>query len=126
MTNKPKAQGTWWETFIVDWANQHPRIKAAWRLPEGGGKDGGDVAIETIDGDVYVIEAKWRDGFQIHRGLNKHLSKMEKADYPFVPAGAALMWKRSVRKPGNEKRSPDGLPDVVVIPRDEWLDLITR
>ena len=126
MSNPRKQQGTANETRLVDMFNAHPRVKAAWRLAEGGSNDPGDIAVETIDGDVYVVEAKHRERLPVHRTLKAVLDKIEKADLPFVPAGGALQWKRSVLKDGNDVRSADGMSEVMVIPVDEWLDLITR
>ncbi len=126
MSNPQKSQGTSNESDIVDWANKHPRVRAAWRLSEGGSKDPGDVAIETWEGDVYVVEAKHRERLNIHKALAKHLGKVERATLPVVPAGAALQWKRTVLKEGNVRRSADGLPEVFVLTPDEYLDLITR
>ena len=126
MANPRKAQGTSNETSVVEWAMTHPRVKAAWRLAEGGSNDPGDIAIETIGGDTYVIEAKWRERLNIHKALEAHIRKVERADHPFVVAGTALQWKRTVLKDGNERRSAEGIPQLFCVTADEWLDLITR
>ena len=124
--SKQKAQGTSNESHGVEWAEAHPRVDAAWRLAEGGSNDPGDIVIRTIDGDHYVIEMKHRERLNVHKALEKHLGKVEKADYPFGVTGSALQWKRTVLKPGNVRRSADGLPEVFVLTPDEYLDLITR
>ena len=119
---KPKDQGTRFETEIVTAATQAGH--KAWRLAEGGPHDIGDVAIETTDGDVYVVECKHRERLGVHQALGKTLVKAGKEDGPFLVSGAALVWKRSVLKEGNERRSSEGV--VVCVSLGEWLELIGR
>ena len=118
---KPKDQGTRNETALVNKAKKHG-LKA-WRLAEGGGNDPGDVAIETAEGDVYVVECKHRQQLSVHNEFEKAAGKVKGVDHPFVVAGVALQWKRPFRVEGQERRVNK---EVMVISVDEWLELISR
>ena len=119
---RPKDQGTRFETEIVNAA--HDAGLRAWRLAEGGSHDIGDVAIETTDGDTYVVECKHRERLGVHQALGKTLAKADKEDGPFLVSGTALVWKRSVLREGNERRTSEGV--VVCVSLGEWLELIGR
>ena len=79
MVNKPKAQGTRFETRIVQLLQEAGLY--AQRLPEGGPNDEGDIEIHT-DHRHFIIETKDRQRLNIHDALaaattkapNKHVA----------------------------------------------------
>lgn len=91
--NKPKAQGTAWESEFVRRARDAGLM--ADRLPEGGLRDAGDVWINDTPSNH-----KTRSGW----------------DIPVVA------WSRLVDT-GGDRRSPDGERSVVVISTDDFLKL---
>ncbi len=118
---KPKDQGTRNETRLVRIAKD-AGLKA-WRLAEGGINDAGDVAIETKDGDTYVVECKHRQQLAVHREYEKAATKAEGMEYPFVAAGVALQWRRPFIVEGSTRRRNE---EVMVISVAEYLELISR
>jgi hypothetical protein len=117
MTNKPKIQGTKHETWIVD------RLKAAGiyarRIAEGGSKDIGDVLAATEDGGEWVIEAKATQTLNVTRVLGKALDKSGVKN-------TALIWKRLTKSKGNTNRTPDGVPVVVVLSFESFVQLLNN
>lgn len=119
--NKPKMQGTTFETWIVN------RIKtlggavhSVRRLAEGGMHDQGDVEFTDWALDRWVIEAKARERLNVPRELGKARSKSG------VPSRTVLLWKRLTLKEGHTKRTPDGEPVVVCMGLDTFEYLISR
>jgi hypothetical protein len=118
--NKPKAQGTAFETQIVNRA--HARGLQAWRLAEGGQRDAGDVVLVDSDGDHWVIEAKHRENLSAHQALHKAQAKADKADLPFVAYTTALIWKRSTSRGQGQRRTPEGT--IVILGLEDFLGLL--
>jgi len=111
--NKPKRQGTAWESTVVTLANTFGL--EAERIAEGGSNDLGDVYIYTDD-QTWVVEAKHRDRLNIHETVHKARQKAK-------PYPAVVWWKRSTRKAGNDRRSMVGVP-VVAMDIETFLKLI--
>ena len=112
--SKAKAQGTRWETEIVNRLNTH-HINAR-RLPEGGTRDEGDIEFWR-DGQRWIVEAKHRERLQPHRAL--HAAKTKAGD-----ATTIIAWKRTVKKKGNDRRSADGEPEIIAMDMDTFLYLL--
>jgi hypothetical protein len=119
MVNKPKMQGTAFESFLVTSLNlaTHPWGRAR-RIAEGGANDEGDITY--IDGfnQTWVIEAKATQTLNVTRVLGK--AREKGGTY------TVLAWKRLTRSKGNSKRTPDGEPIVVVVPWAIWCELMRR
>lgn len=113
MVNKPKIQGTRFETGTVNllksWGYK------AYRLAEGGLKDEGDVQAE-LPTEV-IFECKARQNLNIHQTYFK--AKQKAGDKPLV-----LAWKKLVNKGSNARRSPDGVPTLYIIDEDLLKDLL--
>jgi hypothetical protein len=110
--NKPKKQGTEWESEIVRRAKEAGFD--ARRLAEGGSTDEGDVELVSGGGGRMVVEAKHRSNLNVHKELLKAEGKTK---YPTV-----IFWKRLGRKDGNTRRTADG-PPVVVMSMETFFDL---
>lgn len=112
--NKPKQKGTRNETRRVRaW---HDAGVNAGRLAEGGLHDLGDLWVGNYPhgpgGDRgWIEEAKERANLNPHRTLH---DAIRKAGHPRV----LLSHKRLTRKDGNQRRTPDGEPEVVVVRPD--------
>ena len=119
---KPKDQGTRAETGFVKTAQQAGC--KAWRLAEAGSNDPGDVAVETPDGDTYIVEVKHRDRLSLHAEGEKTERKAADADLPFPVAGTALYWRRTTRDTEEGRRRFVG--DGMWVSVAEWLELIQR
>ena len=118
--NRPKAQGTTFETWLVNSINTalHP-IGTARRIAEGGANDEGDITFLDGFNQRWVIEAKATQTLNATRVLGKSRAKGGKY--------TVLIWKRLVKlKDGQKKRRPDGEPLVVVMAYDVWLELMKR
>jgi len=115
--SKPKAQGTAWETSIVN------QLKAAGiyarRIAEGGSKDIGDVLAATEAAGEWVIEAKATQTLNVTRVLDKAIKKSGVKN-------TALIWKRLTKSNGNTKRTPDGVPVVVVLSFESFVELLNN
>jgi len=120
--SKSKAQGTAWETKIVDTLNR--RFLRARRMPELGSKDQGDIEFFDNYGHRWVIEAKATQALNVTRVLHKAKVKSGQYDDP-AHLGTALFWKRLV-KTGKKIRQPDGVKEVVVISMADFLYLVKR
>lgn len=103
MVNKPKIQGTRFETATVNllksWGFK------SYRLAEGGMKDEGDVQVELPD--EVILECKARQNLNIHQTYHK---ATQKTDKPVI-----LAWKKLVNKGSSARRSPDGVTTLYVI-----------
>ena len=112
--NKPKQQGTAYETYCVNRLNELPNTKAR-RLAEGGRNDRGDIICDIKKMD-FIGECKNRTNLNVHQTLHKALEKSGQFE-------TVLYWKKLKRKGGNAKRSADGEPEVVVMTPEyyHWL-----
>lgn len=119
MVNRPKAQGTAHESWIVTALNEalHPWGKAR-RIAEGGSNDEGDITYSDGFNQRWVIEAKATQTLNVTRVLGKAREKGGKY--------TVLVWKRLTRSKGNSRRTPDGEPIVVVVPWELWCELMKR
>tara|TARA_B100000287_G_scaffold430231_1_gene485076 strand:+ start:383 stop:742 length:360 start_codon:yes stop_codon:yes gene_type:complete len=114
MVNKPKQQGTTYETYVVNRLNEMPSTQAQ-RLAEGGMNDRGDIIVDKKSWD-FVGECKNRTNLNLHQTLYKALEKSGQFE-------TVVYWKKLKRKGGNSKRSSDGVPEVVAMTPEffEWL-----
>ena len=112
MVNKPKIQGTRFETATVNllksWGFK------AYRLAEGGLKDEGDVQAE-LPTEV-IFECKARQNLNIHQTYFKAKQKTNK---PVI-----LAWKKLVKKAGQKKSSSDGISTLYIIDEDLMKELL--
>jgi hypothetical protein len=112
LVNKPKIQGTKFETATVNllksWGFK------AYRLAEGGMKDEGDVQVELPD--ELIFECKARQNLNIHQTYHKASQKTNK---PVI-----LAWKKLVNKGSNVRRIPDGVATVYVVSEEILKELL--
>ena len=114
MVNRPKAQGTRFETRIVRLLQEAGLY--AHRLPEGGPNDKGD--IEILTDRHWIIEAKDRQRLNIHDAL---AAATTKAPGKHV----AVVWRRmSTRQPDQQRRHEIGEP-IVAISLDTFITMLT-
>lgn len=118
MVNKAKKQGTTYETNIVTRLNKQQNFKVQ-RLAEGASLDKGDIELIINNQHTYYIEAKSRQNLNIHQTLDKALEKSSSEN-------TVIFWKKLKRKSGNQKRSSDGVPEVVSMSYDLFLKLINN
>lgn len=102
--NKPKKQGTEFETWCVNWFVK--RGFKATRLAEGGSKDEGDIELINKFGTRFVIEARHRANLNTHEALPRAEGKSS--------APVILAWKRLGRKKGNTRRTAKGPPNITL------------
>jgi hypothetical protein len=119
MVNKPKIQGTAFETLTVNKLNKYG-FKAR-RLAEGGSKDKGDIECENtfVDRLPYpkiIFEAKHRANLNVHQTLAK---AKEKAGGDVIVA-----WKKTVRKNNSKVRVADGERIVYIVDEDLMFKLL--
>lgn len=112
MKTRPKDLGTRLESATVIAAMDAGLI--AERLAEGGMRDRGDLRILT--NDEWVGETKDRMQLNIHQALEKARTKSG-THRTFV------VWRRMVRKPGNQRRTQAG-PTIVALEVDTFLELL--
>lgn len=97
MANKPKQQGTAYESAVVkrltSWGH------TARRLAEGGSLDEGDIEA-TVHGVRVVVEAKARQVLSVQDVLAKTRGKAGRGSVP------VLAWKRLVPVAGSSRRRP--------------------
>jgi hypothetical protein len=118
---RPKQIGTAWETAVKD------RLIAqgytARRIEEGGRYDVGDVIFVDYYGESWVVECKARANLNVTKTLaNAKRKSMQRDDHPHT----VVAWKKLTRKDGNERRTPDGEPDVVIMDWDLFMALVGR
>tara|TARA_R100000951_G_scaffold114484_1_gene119469 strand:+ start:764 stop:1150 length:387 start_codon:yes stop_codon:yes gene_type:complete len=106
--SKQKQQGTKLETFVAKMTNGS-------RIAEGGKNDKGDVLFNWNGTDFYV-ECKARQSLNVTRELAKSIRK-SKSEF------TALVWKRLVKTDGS-RRQPDGVPIVVCLTLDTFLEIV--
>ena len=116
--NKPKMQGTTFETWTVNWLNKVKGVVAE-RMAEGGTNDVADVRFTTPNGTVWYVECKSAERLNVTRVLSKARIKAPDGQH------TVLAWKRLV-KSGGKRRTPDGEPVVVVMGLDTFHTLIGK
>jgi Holliday junction resolvase len=119
MVNKPKIQGTAFETLTVNKLNEYG-FKAK-RLAEGGSNDKGDIECENTFSDVLpypkiILEAKHRQNLNVHQTLAK---AKEKAGGDVI-----LAWKKTIRKNDSKVRVADGERIVYIVDEDLLFKLL--
>jgi len=114
VVNKPKKQGTTFETAQVHKLNSYNEHHKARRLAEGGSKDEGDIEFYRVDfmlpNERWIMEAKNRQAFNLHRGLQ--IAKSKAGKNPVV-----IAWKKLKKVEGSKRRVADG--ESVVYCMDE-------
>ena len=119
MVNKPKIQGTAFETLTVNKLNEYGFI--ARRLAEGGSKDLGDIEcmntfINMLPYPKIIFEAKHRANLNVHQTLAK---AKEKAGGDVI-----LAWKKTKRKNNSKVRVADGERTVYIVDEDLMFRLL--
>ena len=117
MVNKAKKQGTNYETNIVNRLNKIDNFKAQ-RFAEGGSNDLGDIQL-FIDDEEFFIEAKSRQNLNLHQTLDKAINKSGDIN-------TLVFWKKLNRKSNNERRSNDGVPEVISMPYELFVKLLEK
>jgi len=112
---KSKAQGTAWETELVNRFNSEELH--AERIAEGGANDIGDIRLRDVIGDEWIIEAKATERLNVTRVLSKARAKSGTA------GRAVLIWRRLV-KTDKKVRQADGEKVVVVMTLDQFIELM--
>ena len=118
--NKPKIQGTAFETLVVNKLNNYG-FKAR-RLAEGGSKDEGDIECEVPFAEILpyprvVLEAKHRANLNVHQTLAKAKEKAGDSD-------VILAWKKTKRKNNSKVRVADGERVVYIVDEDLMFRLL--
>jgi len=117
MVNKAKKQGTNYETNIVNRLNKIDNFKAQ-RFAEGGYNDLGDIQL-FIDDEEFFIEAKSRQNLNLHQTLDKAINKSGDIN-------TLVFWKKLKRKSNNERRSNDGVPEVISMSYELFVKLLEK
>lgn len=119
MVNKPKIQGTKFETETVNKLNSYG-FKAK-RLAEGGSNDKGDIECENTFVDLLpfpkiILEAKHRQNLNVHQTLHKAKEK--------AGGHAILVWKKTKKKNNSQIRVADGERTVYIIDEELMFKLL--
>lgn len=114
--SKSKAQGTAFETWIVNEYNSKSPAGWAERIAEGGEHDRGDVRIVNELDEVWIAECKATERLNVTRVLAKARKKSRIMN-------TVLIWKRLVKSDG-ARRKADGEKVVVVMDLDTFWRLI--
>ena len=117
MVNKAKKQCTNYETNIVNRLNKIDNFKAQ-RFAEGGSNDLGDIQL-FIDDEEFFIEAKSRQNLNLHQTLDKAINKSGDIN-------TLVFWKKLKRKSNNERRSNDGVPEVISMSYELFVKLLEK
>ena len=117
MVNKAKKQGTNYETNIVNRLNKVNNFKAQ-RFAEGGSNDLGDIQL-FIGDEEFFIEAKSRQNLNLHQTLDKAINKSGELN-------TLVFWKKLKRKINNERRTNDGVPEVVSMSYELFVKLLEK
>tara|TARA_B100000902_G_scaffold398298_1_gene464582 strand:+ start:3796 stop:4149 length:354 start_codon:yes stop_codon:yes gene_type:complete len=117
MVNKAKKQGTNYETNIVNRLNKIENFKAQ-RFAEGGSNDLGDIQL-FIDDEEFFIEAKSRQNLNLHQTLDKAVTKSGDIN-------TLVFWKKLKRKNNNERRTNDGVPEVISMSYELFVKLLEK
>ena len=112
--NKPKIKGTTWDRSLRKFFTE--RGYEVTRLGEEGSNDLGDIMLHAHT-DI-VIEAKNRTQMNIHSVMEKAVAKAQ--GIPCV-----VIWKRTVKKPGNSRALPVGVP-VVCMTLETFVNLLNN
>ncbi len=113
--SKAKAQGTRYETLLVNWLLAHGYT--AERLAEAGIADIGDIRAQLHDSE-WILEAKHRQQLSVQATLAK--AKQKAKGKPVL-----LFWKRLVRTSTSTRRAPvAGVPEVVIMTPEDLLKLL--
>ena len=120
MVNKPKIQGTRFETLIVNKLNEFG-FKAK-RLAEGGSKDEGDIEcfnsfLSILPYPRIILEAKHRANLNVHQTLYKAKEKANGND-------VILAWKKTKRNNESKVRVADGERIVYIVDEDLMFRLL--
>lgn len=108
MTNRPKQQGTAWETALCRVLNAIPGVDAE-RLAEAGCNDLGDIRILTPALPPIVVEAKARERLSLHEALSAARRKAH-------PHDAVIAWRRLVRRqPDHVRRQTAGDGPIIAM-----------
>lgn len=111
MANRPKQDGTAFETLLVNKAGQHEHLTAQ-RAPNNAAHR--DVEIRLDSGLVVPVECKSRANLNVHK-----LAAVMAADgQPPV-----IAWRRLSRKGDNVRRTADG-PPMVCVGLELFLDML--
>jgi hypothetical protein len=114
MRTRPKDLGTRFETFVVRAALDKGLM--AERLAEGAVNDLGDIRVYA---EVeWVLEARDRQQLNIPRALEKAILKSGTLN-------TALVYRKMVRKNGNQRRTQDG-PVIVALTLPRFLELLAE
>ena len=113
MVNKPKIQGTNFETKTVNLLKANG-FKAN-RIAEGGINDEGDIECFTTN-DRIILEAKHRANLNVHQTLHKAKGKTDEH--------VILAWKKTKRKNNSKVRVADGERVVYIIDEEFMLKLL--
>tara|TARA_B100001094_G_scaffold196292_1_gene190218 strand:- start:1992 stop:2348 length:357 start_codon:yes stop_codon:yes gene_type:complete len=117
MVNKAKKQGTNYETNIVNRLNKVNNFKAQ-RFAEGGSNDLGDIQL-FIEDEEFFIEAKSRQNLNLHQTLDKAINKSGELN-------TFVFWKKLKRKTNNERRTNDGVPEVISMSYELFVKLLEK
>ena len=117
MVNKAKKQGTNYETNIVNRLNKIDNFKAQ-RFAEGGSNEGGDRQW-GIEVEECFIESKSRQNLNLHQTLDKAINKSGDIN-------TLVFWKKLKRKSNNERRSNDGVPEVISMSYELFVKLLEK
>lgn len=121
--SKARDQGTRYETSIVnrlnEWSCKVSRPFFAQRIAEGGIADRGDIDLDLGADDrlPLVIEAKHRQALNLHQTVAK-------ANRKAGLSRSVVFWKKLTRKAGAERRTADGVAEVVAMDVDTFLWLL--
>jgi Holliday junction resolvase len=121
MVNKPKIQGTKFETETVNKLNDYG-FKSK-RLAEAGINDEGDIECFNEFSDLIpkpriVLEAKHRQALNVHQTMAK---AKEKAGGDVI-----LAWKKTVKKNNSKVRVADGERIVYIVDEDLLFKLLEK
>lgn len=118
MTNRPKQQGTAFETALTSLLSAVPGVTAR-RLAEAGTADRGDVEALSVDHMPIVLEAKCAERISPHTILAKAIAKNSGSHR------TALVWKRLQRThPDNQRRTQPTVGPVVIMPLALFAELL--
>lgn len=121
MVNKPKIQGTKFETETVNKLNDYG-FKSK-RLAEAGINDEGDIECfnefsSLVPKPRIVLEAKHRQALNVHQTMAKAKEKAK--------GDVILAWKKTVKKNNSKVRVADGERIVYIIDEDLLFKLLEK
>lgn len=120
MTNRPRKQGTAFETALCSTLNAVPGVDAR-RLAEGGSQDRGDLEIVTAQLAPIVVECKAREKLSVHDTVAKASQKAQNG------RRAAVVWKRLLKsRPDARRRTEAGDGPIVAMPLPLFCELLEQ